>query len=358
MVNIETTKGGKTDMQTKNLDTIVSCLKRKDAKVGFFVGAGISTNCGIPDFRSPETGLYSNLQKLNLPYPEAVFDIEYFRKKPKAFYTLAEELFPGKFVPSKFHYFIRLCQDNGILKRCYTQNIDTLERIAGVEDDKVLEAHGSFSANHCIDCNSEMSKMELRRYMDMNKIPICAKCKGYVKPDIVFFGEALPSKMWDWWDEDINDIDVAIVAGTSLAVYPFASLPSEVGLKADRILINRELCGTFAHAPRETDIVLLEDCDRIAELLCEKLGWSEDLEKLLEEGRQKIHGKSKSEEAVEAGSEEKQEKATELSKEMAKEIAPELEETKKEAKEKEETKKKTEEEVDELAAAVGNVKLK
>lgn len=299
-------------MSSKNIDTILSYLQKKDTRIVFFVGAGISTNCGIPDFRSPETGLYSNLQKLNLPYPEAVFDIEYFRKKPKAFYTLADELFPGKFAPSKFHYFMKLCDDKGLLKRCYTQNIDTLERIAGVSDEKVLEAHGSFSANHCIECNHEMSKEKLREYMDNNEIPTCAECKGYVKPDIVFFGEALPEKLWQYWDEDIDNVDVAIVAGTSLAVYPFASLPSEVGKKSIRVLINRDVCGDFEKNPRNNDIILQDDCDSIAELLCEKMGWTKELEKLVKEGQEKISNKNNR-----IG---KDENAAELSKEIAEEI--------------------------------------
>ncbi|KAG0688962.1 Sir2 histone deacetylase Hst2 [Pichia californica] len=339
----------KMDIQAKKLDTIVSFLQKKNAKIAFFVGAGISTNCGIPDFRSPETGLYSNLKKLNLPYPEAVFDIEYFRKKPKAFYTLADELFPGKFVPSKFHYFIKLCDDKGLLKRCYTQNIDTLERIAGVSDDKVLEAHGSFSANHCIDCNNEMIKETLREYMDKNEIPTCSRCKGYVKPDIVFFGESLPEKMWEYWEEDIDDVDLAIVAGTSLAVYPFASLPSEVSNKCKRILINREVCGDFESNPRKTDIILQNDCDSIAELLCEKLGWTKELEKLLEAGTLKIHSKKKF----------KSETATELSKEIAEEIAPDLEEEEQEEVEdkKMESRKKEDVDLDALTEGVHNIKI-
>lgn len=299
-------------MNSKNIDAIASYFQKKDTRIVFFVGAGISTNCGIPDFRSPQTGLYSNLQKLNLPYPEAVFDIEYFRKKPKAFYTLADELFPGKFAPSKFHYFMKLCDDKGLLKRCYTQNIDTLERIAGISDRKVLEAHGSFSANHCIECNNEMSKEKLREYMDNNEIPTCAECKGYVKPDIVFFGEALPEKLWEYWDEDIDNVDIAIVAGTSLAVYPFASLPSEVSSKSKRVLINRDVCGDFRENPRKDDIIIQDDCDSIAELLCGKLGWTEELEKLVREGQNKILNNNEKKKNDET--------SAELSKEIAEEI--------------------------------------
>src|ERR1700754_5350784 len=114
-------------------------------------GAGISTSAGIPDFRSPDTGLYANLARLNLPYAEAVFDINYFRNNPLPFYTLAHELFPGKFRPTITHAFIKLLHQKGKLHRCYTQNIDTLERMAGVPDFKIIEAHGSFASHRCIE---------------------------------------------------------------------------------------------------------------------------------------------------------------------------------------------------------------
>lgn len=270
----------------KKIEKIVSHLGKKDSKIVFFVGAGISTNCGIPDFRSPQTGLYANLQRLDLPYPEAVFDIEYFRDSPKAFYTLANELYPGKFLPSKFHYFIKLCQDKEILKRCYTQNIDTLERIAGVNGELVVEAHGSFAENHCIDCDEAMETELLKKLME-DGIPKCESCDGYVKPDIVFFGEPLPAKFFDKWEEDQEDVDLAIVAGTSLAVFPFASLPAEVGKECQRVLINRELCGDFQSSPRSSDLVILEDCDLIAEQVCKKLGWLDQLNSLIQLGKTK-----------------------------------------------------------------------
>lgn len=291
----------------RKVDQIASYLKKDGSKIVFFVGAGISTNCGIPDFRSPETGLYANLKRLELPYPEAVFDIEYFRQSPKAFYTLADELYPGKFVPSRFHYFIKLCQDKSKLKRCYTQNIDTLERIAGVDGDLVVEAHGSFAGNHCIDCYWEMDTENLRKDMKTG-IPTCKKCEGYVKPDIVFFGESLPDKFFTSWDDDQGEVDLAIVAGTSLAVYPFASLPAELGKKSQRVLINREICGDFKDKPRKSDLVLLEDCDKIVNMICEKLGWLDGLNELVKEGELKIGKKP-------------EETAAELSKEIAKEIS-------------------------------------
>ena len=270
-------------MDYKAFEPLVKKLK-EGKKVSFFTGAGISTNAGIPDFRSPETGLYANLAKLNLPYAEAVFDIDYFRDDPKAFYTLAEELFPGKFKPTKFHYMIRLLQDKNLLQRVYTQNIDTLERIAGVKDEYIVEAHGSFASNHCIDCSHEMSTEQVIAAMaDKTKndgIPTCGKCQGYVKPDIVFFGEGLPSRLFELWDEDSETLEIAIVAGTSLTVYPFAGLHSEVGKDALRVLINNETVGDFKEKKRKSDIIALENADVAADMICELLGWKDELDLL------------------------------------------------------------------------------
>jgi NAD-dependent histone deacetylase SIR2 len=121
-------------------------------------GAGISTSAGIPDFRSPETGLYANLARLNLPYAEAVFDIAYFRNRPEPFYTLARELYPGKYRPTITHSFITLLHKKGLLLKLFTQNIDCLEREAGVPGDLIIEAHGSFATytttTSCIPINA------------------------------------------------------------------------------------------------------------------------------------------------------------------------------------------------------------
>ncbi|CAK9436405.1 uncharacterized protein LODBEIA_P09630 [Lodderomyces beijingensis] len=270
-----------TDLELK-LAPLVDAIK-EGKKVAFFNGAGISTAAGIPDFRSPNTGLYANLAKLDLPYAEAVFDIDYFKENPKPFYTLAEELYPGKFPPTKFHHFIKLLQDRDQLHRVYTQNIDTLERLAGVKDEFIIEAHGSFANNHCVDCSEEMDTETLKAHMrdkqgKQNGIPTCTKCNGYVKPDIVFFGEGLPKKFFTQWDQDCDQIEVAIVAGTSLTVHPFASLPSDVGKKGLRVLVNKDRVGDLGR--RKSDILALHECDHVAETLATLLGWDKELNKL------------------------------------------------------------------------------
>ena len=117
---------------------------------------------------------------------------------------------------------MKLIEEKGLLRRVYTQNIDTLERIAGLNEEKIIEAHGSFAANRCIDCKTEMSADELKKTVWAEKgkigIPKCKnpKCKrkkgGIIKPDIVFFGEGLPSKFFTSIPKDIPTADLVIVA--------------------------------------------------------------------------------------------------------------------------------------------------
>lgn len=311
------------------MEEIAIGIKEKKYKnIAFMVGAGISTGAGIPDFRSPETGLYANLEKLNLPYPEAVFDIDYFKKHPEAFYTLADGLYPGKYSPTKFHKFIKKIQDAGLLKRVYTQNIDTLERLAGVDEKYMIEAHGSFAKNFCIECKHSMSVEEIKEAMwgeDFEKsdkkgkkvgIPRCKNkiCKnkkqgGLVKPSIVFFGEQLPKSFFQALEDDLPDeVDLAIVAGTSLTVQPFASLPTMVN--CPRILFNDERVGNIGR--KRNDVVVIGDCDEKIEEFCKLIGWSLDEEE--EEGSNETEETEEEGGGVEAAEEKVEEIAKELEK--------------------------------------------
>ncbi|SOV09131.1 related to NAD-dependent histone deacetylase [Ustilago sp. UG-2017a] len=222
-------------------------------------GAGISTSASPPilDFRSPGTGLYSNLSACNLPYAEAIFDISYFRRHPQPFFTLAKHLYPGNFKPALAHYFLTLLQNKGKLKRLFTQNVDTLERIAGVESDKIVEAHGSFATSTCIVCKHRVDDDWIRAKVMNGEVARCPRDKcsgkkrgkgdgeGLVKPDIVFFGESLPSRFFRCMP-DFKMADLLIVMGTSLQVQPFASLIDAVPASCPRVLINLERVGELA----------------------------------------------------------------------------------------------------------------
>ncbi|XP_042224945.1 NAD-dependent protein deacetylase sirtuin-2-like isoform X1 [Homarus americanus] len=281
------------------VEAVVKYIKSGECKsIITMAGAGISTSAGIPDFRTPGSGLYSNLEKYNLPFPEAIFDIEFFKTNPQPFFVLAKELYPGAFNPTPSHWFVRLLHDKGLLLRHYTQNIDTLEHVAGLPAEKTVEAHGTFRTSHCIACRKEYSQEWMKEEIFKDSIPTCSECSGLVKPDIVFFRENLPPRFFHCVQSDFPKCDLLIILGTSLTVQPFASLIDNVPPSCPRLLINREKTGSVdpvmailhgiftgglaLDSPNnKRDVALLGDCDDGCKTFAEMLGWKEDLEKLV-----------------------------------------------------------------------------
>ena len=264
------------------------------------LGAGISVSAGIPDFRTPGTGLYSKLDEYKLPYPEAIFELEFFRHDPTPFVTIAQAIWPGQEdgpQPTLAHSFVALLEQRGLLKRVYTQNIDGLERLAGVSPDRLVECHGHFSTASCTSptCHRkrDIDPRQCRdSYLKDGKAMRCPDCDSIVKPDIVFFGEELPPVFMDRITQDMEDCDLLIVMGTSLLVAPVATIPQWVDRKVPRILINRELVGSFAEEAmmvkrsngsfQTRDVFMKGDCDDGAEKLCELVGddWLAQLKEL------------------------------------------------------------------------------
>ncbi|THH27995.1 hypothetical protein EUX98_g6190 [Antrodiella citrinella] len=263
---------GTTILDDKDIPSLVKYMK-SDACKNVIVMLG----AGIPDFRSPETGLYANLARLNLPYPEAVFEINFFRSNPRPFYTLAKELMPGKFRPTLTHSFVRLLAAHSLLKKCFTQNIDTLERRAGVPPELIVEAHGSFANQHCIECRSSYDGDKLRKEIHLGVVATCEECEGLVKPDIVFFGEQLPAE-FHRSIPTLRQADLLIVMGTSLTVHPFASLATMVPDSCPRVLVNLDLVGNFGTRP--DDVCLLGKTDEVVRELVRELGWEAELDAL------------------------------------------------------------------------------
>lgn len=174
-------------------------LKKEFKKIAVLTGAGISTAAGIPDFRSPD-GIYTKLGDYNLPYPEAVFEISYFRQKPQAFYRLTKEFFKGNYKPVIPHRFIKYLQDQDMLMINFTQNIDGLENLAGIKKEKLVQAHGSYASSSCIKCGQEYDTAYFNEVIQKEDVICrCTKpgCDGLIKPDIVFFGERLPVDFYD-----------------------------------------------------------------------------------------------------------------------------------------------------------------
>ncbi|XP_033913316.2 NAD-dependent protein deacetylase sirtuin-3-like isoform X1 [Acipenser ruthenus] len=275
--------GGKDgDQKQQTLEDVARLIKHNEyRRIVVMAGAGISTPSGIPDFRSPGSGLYDNLQQYDIPYPEAIFEINYFHHNPKPFFALAKELYPGNYKPNYAHYFIRLLHDKGLLHRIYTQNIDGLERLAGIPSTKLVEAHGMFATATCTVCQTSYPGEDLRADILESKVPKCPTCKGVIKPDVVFFGEELPQCFFLYLT-DFPLADLLVVMGTSLEVEPFASLAGAVRNSVPRVLINRDLVGPFVYrAPRHNDVLELGDVVSGVERFADKLGWKEELNKLI-----------------------------------------------------------------------------
>lgn len=308
-------------LEAQTLSAFCQYIKENNCKkIVVLTGAGISTNAGICDFRTPGTGLYDNLQKYKLPYPEAVFDIEYFKSRPEPFFALAKDLYPGQFKPTKCHLFLKMLQDKGLLLRNYTQNIDMLERMAGLEDKYLVEAHGSFHTARCVGprmtldtdsdgesgngdssssnsshvfsqpvsgCGQIADAKAVEKAIIKGEIPMC-ECGGLVKPDIVFFGEQLPRSYHASSSVDFDDCDALIVIGTSLTVAPFCHLVEMVGKHVPRLLINRECCAPFhmhnSDIKRIRDAVYLGDCDSGVLEFIQNMGWTTDWVQGLLEG--------------------------------------------------------------------------
>ncbi|XP_015259585.1 PREDICTED: NAD-dependent protein deacetylase sirtuin-3-like isoform X1 [Cyprinodon variegatus] len=244
-------------------------------------GAGISTPSGIPDFRTPGTGLYANLEKYNIPYPEAIFNIDYFSNDPQPFFSLAKALYPGCHRPNYIHYFIRMLHLKGLLLRLYTQNIDGLEKLCGIPDDKLVEAHGSFATASCHLCYTPYPAEEAKVAIMNDNIPTCSFCAATVKPDVVFFGENLPQKYF-LHTKDFPKADLLIIMGTSLKIEPFASLVNTVRSKVPRLLLNRHAVGPFERVPLgRGDHMELGDLADSVRRFAEVLGWNSEIEELM-----------------------------------------------------------------------------
>ena len=196
----------------------------------FFGGAGVSTECGIPDFRSVD-GLYS--QKFDYP-PETIISHSFYQRDPAYFFRFyREKMLPLGFAPNITHRKLAQWEREGKLRAVVTQNIDGLHQKAGSKN--VLELHGSVLRNYCSRGGNFYSAEFIK---EAAGVPRCA-CGGIVKPDVVLYEESLDQEVLYRSVEAIENADVLIVAGTSLTVYPAAGLISYYrGNKL--VLINRD----------------------------------------------------------------------------------------------------------------------
>ncbi|KAK8793203.1 hypothetical protein WA588_005142, partial [Blastocystis sp. NMH] len=251
-------------------------------------GAGISCASGIPDFRSA-SGLYRNLNKYPVPFltdPSTIFSFRDFADFPIPFWILAKEMFytNDQYHPTPAHFFLALLQKKGLLRRVYTQNIDGLDRSAGLTLPVLVEGHGTCSSCACIRCHKPYSPSIPQEAVNERRIPVCGSCGGLIKPDIVFFGEDLPDRFYSCVAEDCYQTDLVLVMGTSLQVHPMCLIPRKVPSSIPRVLINNQLVGMFRD-DTYNNLPLIGDCQTLALTLIELCGWRSEYETLLQEYR-------------------------------------------------------------------------
>jgi NAD-dependent deacetylase len=195
-------------------------------------GAGISTPSGIPDFRSEGTGLWSREEPLE------VASLTTFRTHPERFYEwfrpLASQIFEAR--PNQAHLAVALLEQSGRLKSVATQNIDMLHQKAGSTN--VIELHGTLASLSCTQCFQQVaSRPYLKPFVDEGKMPMCPRCGGVLKPDVILFGEQLPQQAWFEAQRASRACDLMIVAGSSLEVMPVAGLPMQAIDRGAHLLI-------------------------------------------------------------------------------------------------------------------------
>ena len=207
-------------------------LESKD--IVFFGGAGVSTESGIPDFRSKD-GLYN--QHYKYP-PEYMLSRSCFEKMPEEFYRFYQDkiLLKG-ILPNKGHKALAKLETLGKLSCVITQNIDHLHEMAGSE--VVYHLHGTVMTNHCINCNKAYDLEALEGKLKQAEIPYCEECGGIIKPDVTLYEESLPDEAWHASMDAVRRADMLIIAGTSLTVYPAAYLVEYFKGK-HLVIINRD----------------------------------------------------------------------------------------------------------------------
>jgi len=232
-------------------------------------GAGISTESGIPDFRSPG-GLWTRVDP-------GEFSIDRFLQNPARFWRLHLELkASGDFdlaaaEPNAAHYALARMEQMGILKCIITQNVDNLHQRAGSVE--VVEFHGNLLRAICMKCRrlEPIGEVEERLKANSDDVPRCDQCGGVLKPDAVFFGEAIPSRALMVSQVQSHKCDVLLVIGTSLQVFPAAQIPLSVKLKyppATVVEINKE---PSAMHEQVTDVLLLGSAGEILTRVMEQI---------------------------------------------------------------------------------------
>jgi NAD-dependent deacetylase len=209
---------------------LAELLRRAESAVAL-TGAGVSVPSGIPDFRTPETGLWENVD------PMEVAHIDVFERDPARFWTYYRPRFQtlGDKRPNGAHRALAELERRGLIDGVITQNIDRLHRAAGSRN--VVEVHGSIETSSCRRCAACFELEEVEGLFDEDGVAICSTCGGAVKPDVVLFGELLPESAMTRARDLAERADLMLCVGSSLAVHPVAGLPQLTLERGGRLAI-------------------------------------------------------------------------------------------------------------------------
>ena len=249
------------DQTEKQIVQAAHLLKNAHAAVAF-TGAGISTPSGIPDFRSPGSGLWEHYD------PFEVASLSAFKYHPENFYDWIRPLVKTARAaqPNPAHLGLVALEKAGLIQAVITQNIDGLHQKAGSQ--KVIELHDSAQSAHCVSCGRQIGSDWLtEETLLQNDYPRCAVCGGVLKPDVVLFEEMLPAEAWNEAQRLCESADLIFVIGSSLEVAPANYLPESGLRRGANLIINTQ---SPTHLDRYADVVIQQDLNEVVPAICQR----------------------------------------------------------------------------------------
>ncbi|RPG24560.1 MAG: NAD-dependent deacetylase [Gammaproteobacteria bacterium TMED92] len=220
-------------MHTQLIDSLAQLIDQSNRLV-FFTGAGISTESGIPDFRSPGTGIWNKIKPIEFSdfVNSADARAESWKRKFSGDNSMAEAH------PNKGHMAVLELIKAGKCTGVITQNVDNLHQMSGVGDADVVELHGNASYASCLNCGHRYELADLKQQHELDgQVAACNKCGGLIKTATISFGQAMPEAAMQRATELVDQCDLMIVLGSSLTVYPAAAFPEHVAQRGDALAI-------------------------------------------------------------------------------------------------------------------------
>jgi NAD-dependent deacetylase len=248
--SLDTSRG----TQSEQAERLAGMLRESSSTV-VLTGAGVSVPSGIPDFRTPGTGMWENVD------PMEVAHIDAFHRDTARFWRYYRPRFHelGSKKPNAAHLALAKLEQRGLVSAVITQNIDRLHRAAGSK--RVIEVHGSIETSSCTSCSESVGIDEMESLFADSEVAICTGCGGKVKPDVVLFGEFLPEQAMADATALCEDAELILCVGSSLEVYPVAGLPSVALNRGARLAIV-----TKGPTPYDRDAAVRLDGDVVDDL--------------------------------------------------------------------------------------------